>query len=356
MIGEAAILLANAVMYEGAFLYPYRKSSLKNRYRWTFGALAARGVGASAVAASELTAACLLRGSSAAPVEVLLRFLTDDGASLTAREVRAQVGAALQSVEFCFAGVSGALVIERACLGDDHARLRVCVQNRTELRADDPEHGARSRERALHGVHVLLHVEPSACFVSLTDPPAESEPFAALCEGRGLWCSVLGADRTRPDTLLAAPVILPDFAAVAPESCAELCDATEIDELLALRIQTLTEAEKREARQSDRWVSAMFDRVESLSEAELLRLHGAKRSGRELRGARVILRPRRAADAMDLLLHGRRAIVCGVERNVEGEVLLAVTIDDDPGSDLGERGSPGHRFFFGLDEVELVEP
>jgi hypothetical protein len=99
----------------------------------------------------------------------------------------------------------------------------------------------------------------------------------------------------------------------------------------------------------------MLDRVESLTEAELLRLHGAKR-GRELRGARVILQPRRSADAIDMLLHGRSAVVRSVERNVDGEVLLAVTIDDDPGSDLGERGLPGHRFFFGLDEVELAEP
>jgi hypothetical protein len=170
-----------------------------------------------------------------------------------------------------------------------------------------------------------------------------------------MWCAVLGADHTRPDTALLAPVILPDFAAVAPESCRDLCDATEIDEILALRIRTMTDAEKHEARASDRWVSDMLDRVDALSEAELMRMHGATRE-RELRGARVILQPRRSADALDMLLHGRSAVVRAVERSVDGEVLLAVTIDDDPGSDLGEQGLPGHRFFFGLDEVELLEP
>lgn len=341
MISEGALSLANAVMYEGAFLYPYRKSSLKNRYRWTLGAIPARGPGA---AASELTAACLLRGSSDATVELLLRFLTEHGDEMSARELRVQASEGVHSVEFAFDDVPGTLVVERAALGGGYARLRACVQNR----GTDPQ-------RSLHGVHMLLHVDASACFVSLTDHPAEAEPYAALCEGRGLWCSVLGRDRARPDTALLAPVILPDFAAVAPESCTDLCDATEIDEILALRIRTLTAAEKAEARASGAWVSEMLDRVESLTEAELLRLHGAKRS-RDLRGARVILQPRRSADAIDMLLHNRSAIVRGVERSVDGEVLLAVTIEDDPGSDLGERGLPGHRFFFGLDEVEVVEP
>jgi len=176
-----------------------------------------------------------------------------------------------------------------------------------------------------------------------------------------LWCAVLGHDRARPDTALAAPVIVPDFATVAPESCADLCDATEIDEILALRIRTLSDAEKREARATDRWVSQMLDRVESLTDAELLRLHGARRGAEdpagshELRGARVILEPRRSADAMDMLLRGRVAIVREVERNVDGEVLLSVTVEDDPGRDLGAQGLPGHRFFFGIDEVKLVD-
>lgn len=344
MISEAAIQVANAVMYEGAFLYPYRKSSLKNHQRWTLGALPARGVGERALAASELTAACLLNGASDAVVNVLLRFLTEHGDTLTPHEVHARAGSGMSQLAFSLDGVSGALLIERAALGGGYSRLRVCVQNRTE-----------QPQSSLHGVHVLLHVDPSACFVSLTDHPPAAQPYAALCEGRGMWCCVLGPDRTRPDTALLAPMILPDFAAVAPESCTDLCDATEIDEILALRIQTLTAAEKEEARASGPWVSDMLDRVDALTAAEQLRLHGTKRA-RELKGTRVILRPRRSADAIDMLLHGRSAVVRALERSVDGEVLLAVTIDDDPGSDLGERGLPGHRFFFGLDEVELVEP
>jgi hypothetical protein len=358
---ESAILVANAVMYEGAFLYPYRKSSLKNRYRWTFGVLPPRNPGEGAVLATELTAACLLRGSSDAAVEVLLRFLIDDGEALKPHEVSSQCAVGVNRVEFDVAGVAGVLVLERSSLGEGHERLRACVQNRTELRSGERAVREVERERSLHGVHLLLHVDSSAHFVSLTDPPTESEPYAALCEGQGLWCAVLGHDRVRPDTALAAPVIVPDFATVAPESCTDLCDATEIDEILALRIRTLSESEKREARATDHWVSEMLDRVESLTDAELLRLHGARRGledpngSHELRGARVILEPRRSADAMDMLLRGRLATVRDVERNVDGEVLLAVTVEDDPGRDLGAQGLPGHRFFFGLDEVKLLD-
>jgi hypothetical protein len=339
VIGEGAIRVADAVMYEGAFLYPYRRSSLKNRQRWTFGVLPARNA-ADPAARLGLTGACLLRGQSHAEVQVLLRFLTDDGRQVLPREVRSAGASGVQRVPFEFDDLLGALVLERCALGDGYERVRVCVQNCTE------------RERSLHGVHVLLQVDDAAHFISLTEPPPEAEPYAALCEGQGLWCTVMGSDRARPDIALAAPVILPDFPQVAPESCANLGDATEIDEILALRIRTLSEAEKREARATDPWVRELLDRVEALDDQQLLRLHGARSDQfRELRGARVMLKPRRSADGMDLVLSGRMAIVCHVERSVDGEVLLGVTLEDDPGRDLGAQGMPGHRFFFGLDEV-----
>jgi len=70
------------------------------------------------------------------------------------------------------------------------------------------------------------------------------------------------------------------------------------------------------------------------------------------RRSRVRLRPRAGADVFDLVLAGRTAVIEGIEQDIEGNVQLAVTVDDDPGRDLGERRRPGHRFFFSLDEVE----
>src|SRR5437763_834310 len=73
----------------------------------------------------------------------------------------------------------------------------------------------------------------------------------------------------------------------------------------------------------------------------------------ELRaGDRVRLRPRGRADILDLALAGMTATVTAVEQDFDGRVYLAVTVDDDPGKDLGALRQPGHRFFFAPAEVE----
>jgi len=76
----------------------------------------------------------------------------------------------------------------------------------------------------------------------------------------------------------------------------------------------------------------------------------------ELRqGDRVRLRPRSRADIFDVALAGRTATIASIEQDFEGRIHLAVTIDDDPGRDLGELHQIGHRFFFAPDEVEPLD-
>ena len=70
------------------------------------------------------------------------------------------------------------------------------------------------------------------------------------------------------------------------------------------------------------------------------------------RGSRVVLRPRAGADVFDLALAGKVGVVERIEEDLEGVRHLAVVLEDDPGRDLGEALQPGHRFFFGPDEVE----
>jgi len=72
-------------------------------------------------------------------------------------------------------------------------------------------------------------------------------------------------------------------------------------------------------------------------------------------GDRVRLRPRGGADAMDLVLAGRTATIESVEQDFEDRIYLAVTVDDDPGRDLGAMRQPGHRFFFSPLEVEPLD-
>ena len=78
-----------------------------------------------------------------------------------------------------------------------------------------------------------------------------------------------------------------------------------------------------------------------------------KVAGSELRpGSRVRLAPRKGGDVFDAVLAGRSAVVEGIEQDLDGNVTLAVVVDDDPGRDLGLARQPGHRFFFSPSEVE----
>jgi hydrogenase maturation protease len=77
--------------------------------------------------------------------------------------------------------------------------------------------------------------------------------------------------------------------------------------------------------------------------------------GAELRrGSRVLLHPRAGGDVFDLVLEGRAAVIEGIEQSTEGEIQLAITVEDDPGRDLGAQRQPGHRFFFAPEEVEPI--
>lgn len=76
-------------------------------------------------------------------------------------------------------------------------------------------------------------------------------------------------------------------------------------------------------------------------------------AGREIgRGSRVVLRPGEGSDPFDAALAGQTALVESVEEDTDGNVMLAVTVDSDPGRDLGLERLPGHRFFYGAGEVE----
>ena len=87
--------------------------------------------------------------------------------------------------------------------------------------------------------------------------------------------------------------------------------------------------------------------------SELPQLESVALFGYELRrGDRVRLWPKKGADIMDLALAGKVAMIEAIEQELEGQIHIAVVLDDDPGKDLGLLRQPGHRFFFGLDEVE----
>ena len=111
---------------------------------------------------------------------------------------------------------------------------------------------------------------------------AESHPLAAQCQNVGAW-PVLVGDPGERDTLLASPIILYDYPQIAPESAGDLFDGTEIDEILSLRIMTLTDEEKREIRQSDHRARQILYRTEAMPAEQFVKLHGAVRGLRPLK-------------------------------------------------------------------------
>ena len=80
-----------------------------------------------------------------------------------------------------------------------------------------------------------------------------------------------------PMLMLSSPIILYDHPQIAPESAGNLFDSTEIDEILSLRILTLTEEEKREMRQSDDRARGILERTENMPEEQFMKLHGVLR-------------------------------------------------------------------------------
>jgi hypothetical protein len=317
---DPAEKIARTVLYEGYLLYPYRRSALKNTWRWTFGVVAPG-------ASTGLD--CLLEATPATRLSVKVKHLHEIGDRVEERETILDPFCPVQGVrhpaEF---GTVEAWSEETGGL----LRLKLRISTLAD-------------SFPLLSCHALLGVD-AGLFVSSADPRS------AVCEHAGLWPVLVGPAPAR-DLVLAAPMILPDYPAVAPESPGDLFDGTEIDEILTLRVLTLTDAEKEEARRGDERVRRLLDRTEALPPSELLALHGALRAAFQA-GDRVRLRPRGRADILDLALDGKEATVVAVEEDLEGRIYVAVTVSDDPGSDLGRAGFPGHRFFFRPEEVERL--
>ena len=220
-----------------------------------------------------------------------------------------------------------------------------------------------AQRRAFASTHILLGVEHGA-FVSLMDPPPALHEAAAACDNQGVWPVLVGAQGAG-DIMLASPIILYDYPEIAAESPGDLFDGTEIDEILSLRILTMTEAEKRDMAAVDTRARTLLERTEKLGAPEFARMHGAMRGvpspvplAKETLGFapgdHVRLRPRRRADIMDVVLRDKIAVIEAIERDFENRVHLAVTVLDDPGREFGLDRMPGHRFFFDLDEVEKL--
>jgi hypothetical protein len=159
-------------------------------------------------------------------------------------------------------------------------KVTVSLRNLTPFAAAHESSREEALLSSLVSTHTILGVEDGR-FCSLLDPPETIREVAANCQNVGTW-PVLVGNEGDVDTLLSSPIILYDYPQIAPESAGDLFDGTEIDEILSLRIMTLTDEEKQEIRQSDERARQMLERTESLPVEQLMKLHGVLRNLRPL--------------------------------------------------------------------------
>ncbi len=176
--------------------------------------------------------------------------------------------------------VAGLLVVSAEPAAEELFKVRVRIENQTPL--DEAERLSRDEAmwHALVSTHAVLGVRDGE-FVSLMDPPEAWREQAVSCRNVGAWPVLVGEAREK-NTMLASPIILHDYPQIAPESPGELFDSTEIDEILTLRILTLTDEEKRAAAAVDERVRALLHRSETLGPEQLLGMHGTMRGLRPL--------------------------------------------------------------------------
>jgi len=439
--------VADAVLYEGYLLYPYRASSRKNQSRWQFGVLGPPGAATYGLGEDpELSAQFLVEAGPEATLTLVVRFLQlqrrtiTDPAGRPVAELRVgeqswlswdeavererglgpfelctstfdihvdsgrasekipaggTIPGGVESIHDDTRATPGQIMRERQTLTgrldltvddvDGLRRLTVTVRNTGEAAADKDDAIARS----FIGAHIIAEITGGA-FVSLLEPPPTATTAAASCEQHRCF-PVLAGPTGSHALLLISPIILYDHPEIAEQSEVPLFDSTEIDEILTLRVMTLTDDEKRQARATDPRAAQIIDRCEAMTPEQMRQLHGVLRdpaagdprtvpavpdgldwwdpladnavapdsdavpiAGVLVRkGSRVRLHPARRADAQDLFYTDRTARVITVHEDVDGGVHVGVVVEDDPAADLHEWY--GRYLYFAPEEIEPLD-
>ena len=274
--------IANAILYEGDLLYPYRSSAVKNQQRFNFGVLYPRqhceqNPGSDAW---EMQTECLVQGSAVTTIEIKTRFLQlveregrQEGIERAVSTPVCELQSLRQKISFGGEPIEGELELAASPIEGNLYRVTLCVRNTAEF-GDGPER-EQVLLRSLVSIHSIFEVTGGQ-FISLLDPPDEFRNAAESCRQIGCW-PVLAGEEGQTDMMLASPIIMYDYPQIAPESSGDLFDGCEIDEILALRILTLTDEEKQEVRAGDERARRILERTEMLPPEHFQKLHGAMR-------------------------------------------------------------------------------
>ena len=340
--------IANAVLYEGYMLYPYRPSSVKNRQRWNFGVVYPKTYSEMQSGADNwfMQTECLATGSSSTELSIKVRFLQAVARTIgelktpldefpasigNSQEPDFQIVESLQvgeqilqawqeaiereiflpsfgltndpavhrSLDFAFSGgrelepargadgriagfivrtkeaIEGRVEVAAQCVQDGLFKITVRILNITVATDSNSTSRDEALMQSLLSAHTILAIKDGE-FVSLFDPPDSLKEITSGCANVGTW-PVLAGEEGQRDAMLSSPIILYDYPQIAPESPGDLFDGTEIDEILALRILTLTEDEKNEMRHADGRARQILERTEMLPPEHFMKLHGVLR-------------------------------------------------------------------------------
>ncbi|MGV0579786.1 hypothetical protein ABQE57_14570 [Mycolicibacterium elephantis] len=428
---DHARAVAEAVLYEGYLLYPYRANSRKNQSRWQFGVLGPTGAADAGIGEdSSLSVQVLLHPHGVPWISGAVRFLQlqhrgterdlGDGRFAPVEELAAGTQTWLRWDE----AVEREITVERFPVPSLPRTIDIAVPAGREVESVDGGRLVRSRQQlrgllsisaepygdllvltfevrntaspvadkdqaiatSLIGTHLLIEVTDGE-FVSLLDPPdVAADAVARLRQHRCF--PVLAGPPGSGELVLASPIILYDHPQIAEQSTGALYDSTEIDEILTLRVMTMTDEEKAQARATDPLAAQLIDRCDSMSPEAMLDLHGVLRDPHAdlvpevpagvdwwdpsadtavrpetdavlvngvavARGSRVRLRPSRRADAQDLFYANRIAHVTSVHEDVDGEQHIGVVLEEDPAAEMHDWY--GRYLYFAPDEVEPLE-
>jgi hydrogenase maturation protease len=335
--------IANAVLYEGYILYPYRPSAVKNQQRWNFGALCPPAYSE----AQGGTEACVMRteflvsAAEHATLHVKARFLhlvardvgqlitplpelpkgavpdfrmvasmevgdqiyqtwqeaVEREVSLPALDLNELAAEGQRDIAFSFPSreeieplretdgqvvgvilrrqqqIEGSIEIAAERAGEQLFKVTARILNLTPFEDAKLKSRDEALMRSLVSTHTIFGMGEGGEFVSLLEPPDDLRELAASCSNVGTWPVLVGEEGAR-DLLLSSPIILYDYPQIAPESAGDLFDGTEIDEILTLRIMTLTDEEKREMRSVDERARRILERTETLAVEQMMKLHG----------------------------------------------------------------------------------
>ena len=263
---ERAEKVADAVLYEGYLLYPYRASAMKNQVRWQFGVVMPREY--SEGGGSEpwtMQTECLVEPADAPVLDLRLRFLQVQ-ARIVEKAVNAEQGIYWPVESFEFNGrqlvswdegvkreldypginITELLAAERAfpveiaagrevelirdAGGDIKGRIirdrlpitgvirvaaepmgslikiRIRIENLSPCAEDEKTKRTRALRHAFVGAHTLLAVRDGA-FVSLLDPPEWARQAVTSCVNLHTWPVLVGEEGDR-DVMLSSPIIL----------------------------------------------------------------------------------------------------------------------------------------------------